>query len=110
MWVNNGMAAAVTAMASIEASANSGKDGKIAATRNDVAPMKKRRDAALAGKSPRRVTTDTTTGVNNNPRLLPAATAAFHNAPELYARNAMVSRKVVPALSMIPELNARQRS
>ena len=76
------MADAVAAIASAEEIANTGNESTRAPTMNAIAPTMKIREAAYAGRHPRIVTTETTMGVRSKPRLLPAATADFQNAPE----------------------------
>ena len=76
------MAEAAAANPVIDPKAKTGNDGTNAAIKNAVAPRKNNRAAARDGTNRRCVTTQTTTGVSSNPTLAPAATAAFHNAPE----------------------------
>src|SRR5687768_17602024 len=84
-----------------------GRIGNSPATRKLNAPTIAIREAAFDVGHPRRSTRETTHGDSKSPRLPPPATSALGSSPALNQRTAIKSRKVVPALSRIPELAAR---
>src|SRR5262245_1676427 len=89
---------------------NTGNPGTSAAARKQSAPAAKTPEAALLGRQPAPVAADTTSGDTKSPRLPAPATAALEIAPALNCLTAIVRRNVVPAVSRIPALSARQSS
>src|SRR5438874_1841326 len=104
------MEAEDAAMATTLPMTNNGSQGASAITRKQAAPPAAIRDAAIAAGQPAPWTNETTSGVNNRPVLPPPATNALAVAPELNHLTAINNRKVVPAVSRIPLVTARQRS
>src|SRR6266536_1637670 len=104
------MAAEEAAMETTLPMTNTGSQGARAIMRKHAAPPAARQDAALATGQPAPCTSETTNGVSNRPVLPPPATSALAVAPDLNHLTAITSRKVVPAVSNMPLVTARQRS
>src|SRR5678816_1726354 len=110
MCVSNGITAAEVAMARTLQTTNAGSPGTAAARKKLNAPTARIRAAARLVGQPAEVTSETTMGETNRPRLPEPATMALDNAPAAKYLTAIVSRNVLPAVSRIPALAARHNS